>query len=106
MATVERTELLTPHDTQFMEETDGVSGLVFQTLKGIERFNMASSFPDASTSDLCRDVEDCLKRLDELFSDADEERQSAIVSAFLSARPSSLQDFYTFAEKIFSGRSK
>ena len=103
MATAERTELLTPHDAQFLEETDGVLDLVSQALKSIKRFNVGSSSPDARTSDLCRDVEDCLKRLDELFSDADEERQSAIVSAFLSAGPSSLQDFYAFADKVFRG---
>ena len=81
-------------------ETSYILDLVAQTLNAIDRFDTATVALDAR-SDLS-DVNDCLKRLNELFSDTDEGTQSEIISAILSCN---LQNFYKFAEKVYNGGS-
>ena len=47
-------------------------------------------------------LEDCLKELSEVFSDADEETQSELVSEVLSS-PKNLQTYYRFADHLYKG---
>ena len=89
-----------------LKDTRYILDLVSQTLDTIDRFfklNTATVVSGVKIDPLS-DVEDCLKRLDELFSDADDEIQSEIISAVLS-RPCSLRILYKFAEKVYNGGS-
>ena len=88
---------------QCLKDTSNVLDIVAQTLDVIDRFNTIA-VPSAKVDPLS-DVEECLKGLDELFLDADEEKQLEIISAILSARPCSLQILYKFAEKVYNGWS-
>ena len=92
------------YPTLNLKDTSYVLDLVSQTLDAIDRFSNTATAVSGVKIDPLSDVEDCLKRLDELFSDADEEIQSEIISVILS-RPCSLRTLYKFAEKVYNGGS-
>lgn len=101
------------YPTQCLKEASDILDIVAQTFNAIDRFTSATATVsaaclDSESSDIkpaISDVEDCLKGLDELFSDADDEIQSEIISAIMSIRPSSLQILYKFANRVYNGGS-
>ena len=89
-----------------LKDTSNVLDIVAQTLDVIDRFNHTTiAVPDAKADPLS-DVEDCLKGLDELFLDGDEEIQSEIISTILSARPCSLQTHRWLQARAYQGYAR
>ena len=82
-------------------EPNCLSDLIAKTVNTMCRFNAATATVDASVAVL-NDVEEGLKELSELFSDADEETQSEMISEILSF-PNNLPTYYKFADKLYKG---
>jgi len=80
-------------------ENSYVSALVAKTV-GIMEGGVHHVLSDI----VLNEVEDCLKELHELFSDADEEQQSDMISEILS-HPKNLHTYYKFADKVYEGES-
>jgi len=80
-------------------ENSYVSDLVAKTV-GIMEGGVHHVLSDV----VLNEVEDCLKELHELFSDADEEQQSDMISEILS-HPKNLHTYYKFADKVYEGES-